>query len=577
MNSPDKELNANQITEIVALIQRIADGDLDARGSVSDLGNDSDIIISGLNSLAERLSMWELNLGASGDRLNSVLASIIAISSLQFDHKADVSGHGDMLDAVGVGLNALGEELQASVVSREFLDNILVSMVDSLIVLDENAKIHMVNQSALDLLRYGEHELIGQTLESVTHDQDMGTYTPESLSKVAFVRDKEIYFESKYGMAIPVSYSLSVLRDDGGNFLGAVCVGHDITSMLKDREIIQDSELRYRTLFEQSPFGIMVIDPETKKLVETNQALADMLGYSTAEIAKLKIADIEGMENIEETQQHIDRILIEGQNEFETKLKTKSGKIVDVIVNSQALEFSGKAVLLDIVVDITQRKKYADDIKASLEEKEVLIKEIHHRVKNNLQIISSLLYLQSKRTEDENSISILRDSQNRVKAMALIHEKLYQSSDLANVDLGEYLEGIVRSLFQTYGTSRENIKLDIQVAGINMGVEMAIPCGMIVNELVSNALKHAFNEDAKGKISINVVNPKTGECTLILSDNGTGFPADLDFKNTNSLGLQLVNNLVSQLNGELRMNRLTKGTEFVLNVFERENIESKSD
>jgi PAS domain S-box-containing protein len=221
-------------------------------------------------------------------------------------------------------------------------------------------------------------------------------------------------------------------------------------------------------------------------------------------------------------------------------------------------EHDSVAVILD---DITERKLAEDKIKASLREKEVLLKEVHHRVKNNLQVISSLLNLQSRYVKDTEALEMFKESQTRVRSMALIHEKLYQSEDLARIDIAGYIRDLTTSLFHSYGASAATIKVKTDVHDILLDINTAIPCGLIINELVSNSLNHAFPDGRGGKLVIELRSHKDKHCSLIISDNGIGFPEDIDFRNTESLGMQLVITLVEQLDGTIELDR-SKGTEF---------------
>ena len=178
----------------------------------------------------------------------------------------------------------------------------------------------------------------------------------------------------------------------------------------------------------------------------------------------------------------------------------------------------------------------------------MLLKEINHRVKNNLQIVSSLLNLQSRNVDDPAALEVLRGSQDRIRSMALIHEKLYQSEDLSRIDLGEYIRSLTVSLCQSYGLGPDNIKLDIDVGHTLLGMDKAVPCGLIVNELVSNCLKHAFPSGGAGQIRVTF-RSVDGQHVLIVQDDGVGIPEELDVRGTKSLGLQLVNALAGQLGG----------------------------
>ncbi|MBU7016564.1 MAG: PAS domain-containing protein [Theionarchaea archaeon] len=233
--------------------------------------------------------------------------------------------------------------------------------------------------------------------------------------------------------------------------------------------------------------------------------------------------------------------------------------IFDVNV-SPLVDWRGYTVSRVVVLrDVTDRKR-SEKIKQSLKEKEILLQEIHHRVKNNIQIISSLLNLQSSYIKDERYKQMLRDSQDRIKSMALIHEKLYQSSNLADISFGEYIQDLVQSLYRSYGTM--NITLEVQGSGVSLGIDTAIPCGLIINELVSNSLKHAFPDD-KGKIRIGF-RSIDGDIELVVSDNGVGIPDTIDFRTTESLGLHLVTILVEdQLKGTVSLER-NDGTTFTI-------------
>jgi PAS domain S-box-containing protein len=216
--------------------------------------------------------------------------------------------------------------------------------------------------------------------------------------------------------------------------------------------------------------------------------------------------------------------------------------------------------LADHCASALERLRAEADVRASLHEKEVMLQEIHHRVKNNLQVISSLLNLQSRAVSDPAVLDLLRDSQNRVRSMALVHEKLYRSPDLARIDLAEYAHSLAGQLLRSYADQAGRVALRVQAAGCWLDVDTAVPCGLIINELVSNALKHAFPDQRAGEIVITL-QPGPGRVTLTVRDTGVGFPAAVDFQASPSLGLQLVNSLVAQIDGTIALHRAA-GTEF---------------
>ena len=189
-------------------------------------------------------------------------------------------------------------------------------------------------------------------------------------------------------------------------------------------------------------------------------------------------------------------------------------------------------------------------IEGALREKEILLKEIHHRVKNNLQVICSLLSLQSGYVDDERSLGMFVESQNRVRSMSLIHERLYRSADLSQVNFAEYAEQLAGELLRCYSTGSRRVRLGVQVEDVPLGLDTAIPCGLVLNELVTNSLKYAFPEGGEGEIHVVLTHRPDGRVALTVSDNGVGLPPGLDIHNSETLGLQLVSTLADQLGAE---------------------------
>ncbi len=215
-------------------------------------------------------------------------------------------------------------------------------------------------------------------------------------------------------------------------------------------------------------------------------------------------------------------------------------------------------------------QKEAAKTEYSLQEKELLLREIHHRVKNNLQVISSLLSLQSRSSKDEQAIEMAKESQNRIKVMALIHEKLYRSKDFANVEFNDYIKNLVNDLFASYRVSASKITLKMDIENISLGIDTAIPTGLIINELVTNCLKYAFIKDKDGEIRISLRSLDDGQNELIVSDNGIGIPENLDIKKADSLGLRMITNLTERsLHGKVTINK-DNGTSFQIIFKEKE-------
>jgi two-component sensor histidine kinase len=213
--------------------------------------------------------------------------------------------------------------------------------------------------------------------------------------------------------------------------------------------------------------------------------------------------------------------------------------------------------------DVTDRKQAAVKMQTSLQEKELLLKEIHHRVKNNLQVISSLLSLQGSSIRDAGVRRLFEEARDRVRSMASIHEMLYASSDLARIDFSSYVSVLASQLFSSCNISLDRVKLEINVEPVTLGINLGVPCGLLINELVTNALRHAFPNDRAGTITVSMRELPDHSIRLAVRDDGVGLPSDLDVENAESLGFQLVTTLVGQLNGTLEVKR-ENGTEFVV-------------
>jgi two-component sensor histidine kinase len=248
-------------------------------------------------------------------------------------------------------------------------------------------------------------------------------------------------------------------------------------------------------------------------------------------------------------------VLIDGFNAMLTQIQDR-----DAALQQARDELALRAQELQI--ELLERERIEAQIKASLQEKEVLLKEIHHRVKNNLQVISSLLDLQANHIHDERTIEMFRDSQNRVSSMGLIHERLYQAEDLARIDFADYIRDLANNLFYSYSVDAAYVTLATHVDDVVLDVDRGIPCGLIINELVSNSLKYAFPNGQKGEIHIDL-HHRDEQFLLVVRDDGVGIPDGIDLQHTPSLGLKLVNTLVRQLKGKIALER-KNGTKFTI-------------
>jgi len=253
--------------------------------------------------------------------------------------------------------------------------------------------------------------------------------------------------------------------------------------------------------------------------------------------------------------------LRKAHDELEMRVQERTSQLARVNQELQAGILENARLFAAVQVELAERKRAEERVTISLQEKEVLLREIHHRVKNNLQVISSLLKLQSGYIQDAQALESLKDSQNRIRSMALIHEKLYRSENLAQINFGEYIRELAVFLFRSHKAEAQGIRLSVETDPVLLSIDTGMPCGLILNELVSNALRHAFPDGRPGEVRIKLGAGNDGQLSLTIADDGVGFPAELDFRKTGSLGLQLVNTLVDQLNGTIAM-QSQGGTEF---------------
>ncbi|MCB8945726.1 MAG: PAS domain S-box protein [Ardenticatenaceae bacterium] len=319
-------------------------------------------------------------------------------------------------------------------------------------------------------------------------------------------------------------------------------------------EALRQSEERLRVIIHNAPLGIVVVGLDGR-FQQVNSAMCQTVGYTEAELLTMSVADITHEPDIAASYQLI-RAASRGEIsgfEIEKRYVRQDGSLIMAVMHGAVMrDANGRIVaLIGMLLDITERKESEAQVLASLREKEVLLKEIHHRVKNNLQVISSLLDLQANYVNDQQVYNMLQDSRSRVRSMALVHEQLYQAVDLARIDFTDYIERLVGFLFRSYGQQVGRIDLKLDIETVLLSVETAVPLGLIINELVSNAYKHAFGDGRSGQITIKLASHENQTATLIIQDNGIGLPPTLDIQNSPSLGLTIVNTLVSQLGGQL--------------------------
>jgi len=320
-------------------------------------------------------------------------------------------------------------------------------------------------------------------------------------------------------------------------------------------EALRETNSYLDNLFNYANTPIIVWNPQFR-ITRFNHAFEDLTGLKSEEVLGKEIDLLFPEDRREECLGHI-RQTTGGERweVIEIPILHRGGSVRTILWNSATLYSpDGKMAIATIAQgqDITERKQQTAELIRSNREKALLLKEIHHRVKNNLQIIASLLRLNTKYSGDERVEEIFRESQDRIRAMAAVHSMLYKSENFAEINFGEYIRETAKQLFRSYNTNPEAVSLLINADDVMIPIDTAIPCGLIINELVSNALKHAFPDGRRGEIRIEMRKEENG-VRIFFEDNGVDFPEGMDFRNTETLGLQLVNMLVAQLDGSIEM------------------------
>lgn len=392
-----------------------------------------------------------------------------------------------------------------------------------------------------------------------------------------------------------VEFSVAPLYQEG-KVTGTLGIGRIVQERKDAEKALMDSEAKYRILIEQAADGIFVGD-QNGNFIEVNSKACSLSGYSKKDLLNMNMSELYSEEEKRRAPLRYD-LLLKGETvKSERMLKRKNSSEIPVEMNTKRMpDGNYQAIIRNISErrkaeefmlkyqeeleklvrkrtkdveksnkqlkkEVIERLKSEEQIKLQLKEKEILLKEIHHRVKNNMQVIISLLNLHGATIEDNRILDIYKESQNRIKSMALIHEKLYQSRDFTHIDFSDYLSSLAIYLSHIYQIDKSSINIVTKAHKIPFEFDTAITLGLIVNELVSNAMKYAFNGNDNGKIEIELKKTASNTIQLVVSDNGCGIPKNINYRNTKSLGLQLVCTLTEQLDGKLRLS-IKDGTHF---------------
>lgn len=481
------------------------------------------------------------------------------------------------LEAYSAELTETNQELETEIAERRRAENALHESEeryrtlfdfsrDAIIAIEPPSwKITTANRTFDDMFRVAdganEHSRLAvNDISPVIQPDDEGSGEKFERMAAKAMAEGGCFFEWQFrridGNEFPGTILLSKCVVSDGSFLQATI--RDVTERKRSQELIELSEEKYRGLVEKTLIGIATISPRGE-FSFANEAMSNMIGYRDDELIGKQFIDFIHPDDRERILESFRSSIRESRDRLEIEFRVihRDGTVVHMYSTPTKYRFRDTLLGYNaIILDITERKKAEEQIKSSLKEKEVLLKEIHHRVKNNFQIIISLINLQSNSIKDPALLKMFHDSTNRIRAMALVHEKLYRSEDIAKIDFTSYLRTIAEELHGSYTTTLNSPHLSIEADDMHLGVDHAIPCGLIVNELITNALKYAFPNGGEGNaITISLRHSGPDDITLIVTDNGIGIPEAIDIDNTTSLGLQLVNVLIKQIHGTRTVSR----------------------
>ena len=440
--------------------------------------------------------------------------------------------------------------------SHQRMQLLLDSTKDAIYGLDTNEQCTFANKAFLEMTGYDNlEELLGKNIHDlIHHTKEDGTPYIKSECKIyeAFQKgvgvtvNDEIFWR-KDGSFFPVEYSsYPIFKDDAVK--GAVVSFTDITERKRAEMTLRENENRLRTIFETSQAGIILVDPKGI-ITFANRSMADMFGWPLNELIGSSYPELV----------HPDQRQAGGE-----KMKQLIAKEIDSVslerhyIRKDRSDFwgflSGRRLedekgdllsLIGIIADISQLKQAEKKLRSVLHDKEVLLRELYHRTKNNMQVISAMLNLELAEIEEESVKQALLDMDSRIRSMALVHQKLYQSKNLSSLDLKDYITDLVKLLLESYQVIPERINFKMKAESVPVLIDTAIPCGLIINEILSNTLKYAFPDNRKGNILVRLARSKDATITLEISDDGIGVPAEKDLRQSNTLGMQTIFGIAS--------------------------------
>ena len=435
-----------------------------------------------------------------------------------------------------------------------YLNSLFINSPEAIVLLDEHNRVIQANPEFYRLFGYSESEVEGQHIDMLVAGEEEYAEAAHFSEEAEAGRhlNAESIRHRKDGQPVEVSI-LGAPIEVEGKVVGIFGIYRDISDRKRVERKLALSEKKHRELFENAPIGIFQSTSEGS-FVTVNDSMARIFGFDDTETLVAHYKDLANTlyYRPERRAQFLDALLKNGEvKNFELEAYRRDGFVIWVSLNARiSYWYNRDSFMIDgFISDMTDLKQTEHKLQTSLREKNVLLQEVHHRVKNNMQIISSMLNLEAMNVGNSHDKELLYVMQNRIQAMALVHEKLYASEQIEVVDLGEYTRELCMQVLDVI-SSELAPKIDFRLESIPSDIDFSVPYGLIVNELVMNAYKHAFEGIAFPKITVELRH-QAGQLMLIIRDNGVGLPDNFDIAKSPTLGMNLIHSLIAQLDGQV--------------------------
>lgn len=429
-----------------------------------------------------------------------------------------------------------------------------------------NSNFRIVDWSEQTTLKtgYSREEVIGKTLSYVAFYSEK--YKQKAEKEMTALRsgqrDKSVFdikIHHKNRDVIELRFHSSALRNEKHQLVSVLTFVEDVTRSKKAQEKLRESEALFRKLFLEAPSAMVMVNT-SNKITRVNESFRKLFGYSREELLGRDLDEV--LLSGKEAPKMTPNGLLGRKSYTDVRRYSKDGRELNLLLSIIPVHLDGDPIAgFGIYVDISEQKKYQRQLEKSLEEKRVLLEEIHHRVKNNLAIVSGLLQMQVLNAEDARLTNYLQNSQLRIQSMAMVHEMLYRSKNLSEIEMHQYIPKLVHLIADTLSPADKEIKTEVNSDEFLLNINQAIPCALVMNEVLTNSFEYAFAGQKKGSITVSVIQ-KDEFVRIEMKDDGRGLPEDFEELRKTSLGMSLIDNLTKQLETHIQIDSGSWGTSF---------------